>query len=415
MNVSLWISRRLRLGTSDGSNAGVAIAVAGVALSLIIMEFTLAIVVGFKDGIRDKLMGFDAQITVLPPVSNHGDSKHDILELTPQLSEIVTSTLPDAETRLVMRQPGLLKTDDNFQGAVYLGQQPNADFSFEKSLVTTGEWPDFASDSSRNDIVISEQTAAKLNLHPGDKVYSTFFVSDALKMRRHRIAALYSSNFGEYDNTIIFASLAGLQSVAGIDSLGGNRLDIRGAQLGDIELAAAELQGALLQEAANGTLDAYYPVTNIKKTGAVYFNWLSLLDTNVIIILLLMLCVAGLTLVSSLFIIILERIRTIGILRAMGADKSTVRRIFVDITMRLVGRGMIIGNVTGIGLLLIQKYTHVIPLNPEMYYLSSVPVQINVVWFILLNIGTALFSWLILIGPARLASNIDPAKAMNYD
>lgn len=415
MNVSLWISSRLRLGTSDGSSAGVAIAVAGVALSLIIMEFTLAIVVGFKDGIRDKLTGFDAQITVLPPISNQSGTEDGTLRLSPELAEIVHNTFPEAEARLVMRQPGLLKTDDNFQGAVFLGQQPEGDFSFEKSLVSTGEWPDFAADSCRNDIVISEQTASKLGLAIGDKVYSTFFIDDGLKMRRHRIAALYSSNFGEYDNTIVFSSLAGLQSVAGMDSLGGNRLDLRGFATDNIELAAAELQGVLLQAASDGTLNEYYPVTNIKKTGAIYFNWLSLLDTNVVIILLLMICVAGLTLVSSLFILILERIRTIGILRAMGADKNTVRHIFVDITMRLVGRGMIIGNIIGIGLLLVQKYTHAVPLDPEMYYLSAVPVEIKPLWFIILNIATALCSWLILVGPARLASNIDPAKAMNYD
>lgn len=408
MNISFWISRRLRLRGNGSSTAGVVIAIAGVALALIIMEFTLAIVVGFKDGIRNRLMGFDAQISVYPP-----DGK--ILEATPSLIEAIEGSLPRADLRLVMRQPTLLKTDSDFEGLIFIAQSPDADFSFEKGNIVEGEWPDYAADSCENKIVISVPTAKALDLNVGDKVYSTFFIDGSVKMRRHTVAGIFQSNFGEYDKTVAYASLKSLQRVAGIDSIAGNRIDIRGLALDDIAPAAERLQAALVDDAVAGKLDQYYPVDTVLRTGMLYFNWLSLLDTNVTVIFILMICVAGLTLVSSLFILILERVAMIGVLRSMGASKPFVRSIFIDMAMRIVGLGMVIGNVTGISLLLVQKYTHAVPLDPDMYYLNSVPVEIQPWAFVALNAGVVVVAWLILVLPARLASSIDPAKTINYE
>ena len=229
------------------------------------------------------------------------------------------------------------------------------------------------------------------------------------------MAALYRSNFGEYDRTVAYASLAGLQSVCGTDSISGSRIDIRGLAPEKISKAGAALQQALVDAVGTGELDEYYPVETIAESGAIYFSWLSLLDTNVAVIFVLMLCVAGFTLVSSLFILILERVSMIGVLRSLGATKGIVRRIFIDLGLRIVGLGMVIGNILGIGLLLVQKHTGAIPLDPEMYYLASVPVEIRPWAIVALNIGVAAAAWLILILPARLASGIDPAKTASYE
>jgi len=414
MHVSLWISRRLQLGgRGSSSGAGVAIATGGVAIALIIMEFTLAVVVGFKDGIRERLMGFDAQITVGPAIKEVQDD--NVLSFTPELEKLVRRTLPNAEPRLSLRQPALLKTDDNFEGLILIGQSPTGDLSFERANIVEGVWPDYTADSTRNDIVISRPVAMALGLGVGDRINTTFFADDAVKLRRYTVAGIYKSNFGEYDNTVAYASLGSLQGVLGIDSISGNRIDIRGIPMEDIAACADVLQQELVDAVVCGELPYYYPVDNITRTGAVYFNWLALLDTNVVVIFILMMCVAALTLVSSLFILILERVRLIGTLRALGASKPFVRRIFVDMAMRIVGRGMLMGNVAGVGLLLVQKYTHVVALNPEMYYLDSVPVDINVWYVTALNIGVALATWLILVLPARLASSVDPVKALKYE
>ena len=416
MNPSHYISRRLRLRSSGtGSGVGVLIAVAGVAIAVMVMEFTLAVVVGFKDGIRDKLTGFDAQITVEAPIDAATGEQERYYRSDAVVEATVRSHFPDADLRLSLRQPGLLKTDDNFQGVVFLGQSPDADFAFERSNIVEGQWPDYAADSTENMIVLSRPVARMLGLGVGDRVFSTFIIDEAVKLRRHTVAALYESNFGEYDQTVVYASLRGLQRVAGLDSLEANHLDIRGIAPDGIADEAAALQMELIDRVARGELPQHYPVDNIEHTGAMYFTWLALLDTNVVVIFILMLAVSGLTLVSSLFILILERVPMIGVLRAMGASKGMVRGIFVDLAMRLVGIGMVIGNVLGIGLLLVQKFTGLIPLDPAMYYLASVPVEIRPWAFVALNAGVVLAAWLILVLPARLASGIDPAKAMNYD
>jgi lipoprotein-releasing system permease protein len=147
----------------------------------------------------------------------------------------------------------------------------------------------------------------------------------------------------------------------------------------------------------------------------VYLNWMQLLDTNVVVIFALMCAVAGITLISSLFILILNSISTIGILRSIGATKRSVRSIFLLVAMRLVGLGMIFGNVFALALMWLQKTYHFMPLDPEMYYLTSVPVAFNWIGIILINVGVAIFAWLILVLPARFASSISPAKTMRYE
>lgn len=408
MNVALWISQRLRLRGSGSSNTGVAIAVTGVALALMVLEFTLAIAVGFKSGIRERLMGFDAQISVYAPSGKY-------IEANPELMASIAEHAPGSDVRLSIRQPAVLKTDNDFEGIVFIAQSPEANFEFEKANMVAGSWPDFAADSCDNAIVLSTATANALNVGVGDKIYSTFFIDGNVKMRRHTIGGLFCSNFGEYDKTVAYASLRGLQKLAGLDSLGASRIDIRGFAADDISEAARKLQAGLVDDAANMKLEQYYAVDTVLRTGALYFNWLSLLDTNVTVIFILILCVAGLTMISSLFILILDRVSTIGVLRAIGASKVFVRHIFVDMAMRLVGLGMLIGNVLAISLLLIQNHTHIVKLDPEMYYLDAVPVEIHPLWFVLLNVGMAAVAWLILILPARLASGVDPASAVKFE
>lgn len=415
MNVSFGISRRLQLNSGGSGRTGVVIAVAGVALAVIVMELTLAVVVGFKNEIRRKLMGFDAQLTIHPGYDPDTGAEQPYITLSDALSATVASDLPQAEISLAVRQPGILKTDDDFEGVMFLARSSDGDFSFEKDNIKEGMWPDYTADSCRNNIVLSAAVASKLKLEVGDRVYSVFIIGDAVKTRRNTVAGIYESDFGDYDRTVAYASPAMLQSICGLDSVSGTRVDIRGINTDHISEAAESLQQTLLREASIGILPAYYPVTDIEQTGAMYYNWLALLDTNVVVIFILMLAVAGFTLISSLFILILERVSTIGILRALGASKGFVRNVFVAMSMRVVGLGMLIGNVVGIGIILFQKYTHAIPLDPEMYYLSSVPVEFRPWSLLALNIGVIVAAWLILVVPAGLAAKIDPAGAVKYE
>ncbi len=415
MNYTLRTALRLSL-RGGGSRTGIAIAVAGVALAVVVLEITLAVVTGFKQEIRRKLAGFDAQISVLAPFEAGSSEQVPYFDYTDSLQTIVRGALPaQATVAAAWRVPGILKTDTDFEGVVFEGRQPDSDFSFERSNIVRGAWPDYAADSCANQIVISEALAGRLGLDLGDRLFSTFVFDGNVRMRRHTIGALYCSDFGEYDLKVVYCSPALLRSVGGAGELAANRLDIRGLDEDLIDPAAQSLQTALLNEAAMGRLDAYFPVSSVHQSGALYYNWLALLDTNVVVIFILMLAVAGLTLISSLFILILERIRTIGILRALGSTRSEIRTIFVLLTLKVVGWGLLIGNVLGIGFLILQKNTGLVPLDPDMYYLSSVPVDINVWAIIALNVGVVAAAYLILVLPAGAAARISPAEAAKFD
>jgi len=421
MNPSLWIARRLRLNDSgSGANTtGVIIASIGMAVAVIVMEITLAVVLGFKTGITERVLGFDPDVTVLPAYDYQTGESAEHITASAQVKDLITDAQPGANVSLRLSQPGILKTDSDFAAVYFTAYDSAHDYAFERGNIVEGEFPDYKASGNQSDIVISRSTARALGLSAGEKITACFIVNEAVKSRRFSIAGIYESGFEERDNTGAYASLHALQSVAGVDSVTGTQIDVRlpkdSQGDGKTEEAAAEIQEAFVNAYSSGTIPQLHPVDNIRHTGAVFFNWLDLLDTNVTVIFILMLCVAGFTLVSSMFIIILERIPTIGLLRSVGATKSTVERIFVAMAMRIVAIGLVAGNTIGLGLLLIQRHFKVLSLDPQMYYLSTVPVEINWTWMALLNIGVVAAAYLILILPSRLAGSISPASTLRYE
>jgi lipoprotein-releasing system permease protein len=298
---------------------------------------------------------------------------------------------------------------------VFTGFDGNHDFAFERGNMVKGEMPDYSKADSRNDIVISSITSKRLGLDVGDRVTACFFIDDKIKARKYTVSGIFTSNFGDYDKTVCYASLSALQQLCGLDSLGGTSIEFKNVPELTIPKTAEAMQNKFIDVAQESGAQEVYVVDNITRTGIVYINWLKLLDTNVIVIFALMCAVAGITLISSLFILILNSISTIGILRAIGATKHSVRTVFLLVAMRLVGLGMIFGNVFALALIWLQQTYHVMPLDPEMYYLAHVPVEVNVLGIILINIGVAVFAWLTLVLPARFASTISPAKTMRYE
>lgn len=417
MRVAYWISKRLRIsrGAPASTSTGVVIAVAGVALALVVMELSLAVAAGFKNEIRRKIAGFDATVSVLPPVNYATGIEEPTLYASDTLINVVHDAVPNGRLSLVVSRQAILKTDNDFNAVKCVAHDAAHDDSFELGNMVDGVWPAFADVSSRDSIVLSQPLANRLELATGDKTYLYFFIDGEVKARRVFVSGLYRSNFAEYDNYVVYASLPMLQRLSGNDTLAATSISVEGIQIDDARLVSSQLSNRLVDAMSAGELTRLYRTSDIASTGALYLNWLDLLDTNVVVIFALMLCVAAFTLISSLFIIILDRVTTIGILRSLGASKSMVSSIFINIAMRLVGLGMLIGNILGIGLIVVQSTTHAIPLDPEMYYLSYVPVEFNWLWFVLLNLGVAVGAWLILILPARLAARIDPASSMRYE
>ncbi len=229
------------------------------------------------------------------------------------------------------------------------------------------------------------------------------------------MAGIYRSDISDYDGTVAFAGIKGLRRVAGIDSISGTGIDISGLPVDSVPAVSQRLYDILLNDYYNGRSEYIYPVDTVLHKGSMYFNWLSLLDTNVVVIFALMLCVAGFTLVSSLFLIVLERVSTIGILRTLGASRRLIRGIFRRMAMRMALIGMFIGNIFGLGLMWLQQHFGLLQLDPQMYYLRSVPVEFDFTAILLINIGVAAAAWLVLTVPAIAASRVDPAQSVRYE
>lgn len=405
MRLELSMARRLSLRAP-----GIPVAVAGISLSVAVMLMSIAIVGGFKQQIREKVTGFEHQLTIYPTAAYPGSPSGIVLDA--RLRGVIDSLAPGSSVTLGLRQPGLLKTDDDFEGMVFSGIPPQGE-SFISSQLVQGEMPSDSLSGGATPVVVSTATASALKLDVGDKVTAHFFIGENLYSRRLLVSGLYDTHFGDYDKSYVFAPLAMLQKLCGVGEDTGGCVNIDGVA-GDADGTATDLRVAL--SPPDGSFSAPgFRVESATSGGALYFAWLDLLDTNVLVILILMGCVAGFTLVSCLFIIVLERVRMIGLLKALGATDGMVRRLFIAMATRLVARGLLIGNAVGLTLLWIQHQWHPVPLDPAAYYLSSVPVRFDWAAIAALDAAVVVLSLLLLIVPSHIISTLSPSETMRYD
>lgn len=417
MSVSLFIARHLPLRTSrTGGGIGIIVSITGIALSVIVMIVSIAVMSGFRSEIRQKVIGFDSQISIGVKATDNGDSLSSILLSRNDLAPAINVLPPDATYSLTVRQPVIIKTPDNFSGSVIKGVGHDYDWSFIGANLVEGDIPDYGADSTLYHIVVSRALSRALSLELGQKVDSYFLGDGAYRVRRLKIAGIYDTHFSEYDRNTIFGSLSMLQQVAEVPDSCATIAEING--LPDdkaIDRAEEAITIAYLEEIYSGRSQRHYAVLNIHKSAAIFFNWLALLDTNVKVILTLMSLLTLLTLVSSLFILILRRVNMIGVLKALGASNRQIRTTFIIMAVRILGWGLLLGNVIGIGLLYIQKSTGIVPLNPEAYYLDNVPVEINWVSILMLNIAVIVMAFIVLLLPSAVISTIPPSRAINYE
>lgn len=394
---------------------GVTVAVTGMALAIVIMMVSIAVVIGFKQEIRSKVSDFNSQIMLYPAEAYSPDRENPGIRLSDTLQSIIHETMPEVTVTLAMRRPAIFKTDTSFQGIILKGMNSKESYDFiENNLVEGAMPPDHA--DSLNYVTISLSTARALNVGVGDKMITHFLHNNNLRTRALKVSGIYNTHFSDFDGMYAFTPIRMLQRLAHVDSITGSVVEISGLDDADVDNKTGELHDALLRQLTEHPGEMpLYAIDNVHHTGAVYFTWLSLLDTNVVVILILMAVVSGFTLVSCLFILILERVRMIGLLKAMGATNGFVRRIFIYMAQRIVIRGLLIGNIVGITLLLVQKYMHVLPLDAEAYYLDYVPVEIGWWWIVLLNVCAIIVSWLILIVPSQAIAKLSPAESMRYE
>lgn len=411
MNFPLFIAKRIFSDKGDHrkvSRPAIRIATVGVAIGLAVMIVTVSVVLGFKHTIRDKVAGFGSHIQVYNlraaglPIC--------IDDSTLQAYE-ATEGVRHAE-RFTMAQ-GILKTDDDFLGVMFKGIGPEYDTTFISENLIEGELPKFSDSKTKYPLVLSKYMANKLRVKTGDRIFAYFIDEDDVKARRFTVCGIYQTNMKRFDDQICITDLYVTQRINGYDSL-----QCTGAELlvHDFEQLKTTNTNVLHTLKGQTDRDGYgsvsYAITEVYPQ---VFSWLELLDVNVWIILGLMIAVAGFTMISGLLIIILERTQMIGLLKALGARNSAIRHTFLWFAAFIIGRGMLWGNIVGLGIVLVQKYTGIITLDAQTYYVSEAPMQVNIPLIILLNIATLLISIFVLIAPSYLVSHIHPARSMHYE
>ena len=411
MNFPLFIAKRIFSDKGDHrkvSRPAIRIATVGVAIGLAVMIVTVSVVLGFKHTIRDKVAGFGSHIQVYNLRTTGLPICID--DSTLQAYE-ATEGVRHAE-RFTMAQ-GILKTDEDFLGVMFKGIGPEYDTTFISENLVEGQLPQFSDSSTKYPLVISKYMANKLRVKTGDRIFAYFIDEDDVKARRFTVCGIYQTNMKRFDDQICITDLYVTQRINGYDSL-----QCTGAELlvYDFEQLKATNTNVLHTLKGQTDRDGYgsvsYAITEVYPQ---VFSWLELLDINVWIILGLMIAVAGFTMISGLLIIILERTQMIGLLKALGARNSAIRHTFLWFAAFIIGRGMLWGNILGIGIVLIQKYTGIITLDAQTYYVSEAPMQVNIPLIILLNIATLFISVFVLIAPSFLVSHIHPARSMHYE
>lgn len=413
MNTSLFLARRLSLAAGGRrSSPAIRVAITAVALSVAIMMAAIAIVLGFKREIRDKVVGFNSHISLYIVPNSNDDS--NLITLTPTLKSILDSKDYITDYTLQASIPAILKTPDNFKGVYLKNLDGKSLGDFIAKNLESGKIPDYSKAESEQKIVISRRAADQLMLNVGDKI-DTYFISESVRVRRLEVAAIYNSHFDTYDNVFIYGSLPLIQSLGGISATQGTSVSITTNDFSNLEYNVQDLDNTLLEALAGGVVYRQYRTDNALNQGAGYFRWLSMLDTNVAVILVLMTIVACATLISGMLIIILDKKRFIGLVRSMGATVGNVRRIFIYMAIRVAVTGLILGNVLMLAILWAQQKWHLLPLDADAYYIDFVPVELNWAAFLMLNIVTVIVIYLSLILPSWFAAKISPAETMRYE
>lgn len=415
MNVPYFLARRIYADNDNQkkvSRPAVRIAIIGVAVGLAVMIVSVCVVLGFKHAIRDKVVGFGSHIQVaeFSMLQQGTDSPIEV-------DDSVMNVLQHIEgvkhvQRFAMKQ-GILKTDSDFLGVAFKGVGPEFDTTFIQQHLLEGAVPKFSDKSSGNKILVSKVMADKLKLTCGSRIFAYFIDDSGVRTRRFTIAGIYQTNLTQYDNVMCYVDLYTAVKLNGWqeDMASGAELQVdHFDKLDEVENRVVKL--------VNRTTDKYgntYSSKTIKELSPQIFSWLDLLDLNVWIILIIMMAVAAVTMISGLLIIILERTQMIGLMKALGAQNPMVRHTFMWFAAFIIGRGLLWGNMIALALVALQYFTGIVKLDPATYYVSSVPVEVNVLFVVLLNIGTLLISLLVLIGPSFLISHIHPAKTMTYE
>ena len=411
MNTELFLARRL-YGTRKGgrhiSRPAVAIAQWGVAVGTLVMFVSICIIVGFKQQIRDKIIGFGGHVQVMSYESAY-DGEVPVVADSAMLSALQSVGGVEHVQPFVLK-PGMIVANNEYEGIALKGVGSGYDLSFIKGNIVEGDLPAWRDGKASNCAVLSRSTASKLKISVGDKV-NMYFMQHGIKARRMSVAAIYESHLAEFDNIMAFTDIYTVRRLNGWSSDEATGVEIAIGDYDELEKVSMDVNGVIERYSEAGT-GLYAPT--IEELYPSLFSWLDVLDQTVWLILVLVLFIAGFTTVSGLLILILEKSNFIGIMKAVGARDASITRVFLYYACFVIGKGILYGNLIAVVLCLLQQHFNIVSLDPSMYYMNSVPIEFS--WLLVpMNAGIFVLSVLMLILPSMLISRIEPAKAIKFE
>jgi lipoprotein-releasing system permease protein len=416
MPIEFFIAKRIVRNKENGQNISspaVSVALASMALSLVVMILSVAIVVGFKKEVRNKVIGFAShiQVTNFKSISLY-DS--DPVAVSDSLLSALQNRPEIAHINKYATKPAMIKTENNYLAILIKGLDENFNWDFFRDNLIEGNVLNITPDSTITDVLVSKYMIDKLELKL-DETFQAVFMEETqtTRVRKYHISGIYQTNISTYDKLFVLADIKQIQRLNRWDNDLVSGLEITVKDYDQLDQTAEELFFEL--QSQTDRLGNNYYTTSIKQQVPMIFEWLDVLDMNVIIILILMIVVAGFSMISGLLIIVLERANMIGILKTLGQSNTSIRKIFLYISAFLIVKGLLWGNVIALSICFIQKYSGIFKLDPETYFMSQVPIDLHILSLILINLGTFFVTLLILIYPSYLVAKISPAKTIRFE
>ncbi len=413
MNFELFIVKKIirsRPGKKSGANALVNVSVIAISLSMAVMILSVAILTGFKKEIKDKLTGFGSHIQISSLSANNSWEAGPISIDQPFLESLkrdpdISGLYPFAT------KPGIVQSGKELQGIILKGVEPGYNWDFFSGNLSAGRIPDLDNPDSL-EVLVSKSLARLLRIGPGMKL-PTYFIQDPPRMRPFKVCGIYETGLEEYDKVFVYCNLSQIREIN--DWKSG---EISGFEVRLFNPAIMEQVAARIRESVDETTIQSGNILQIKTLRDLapgFFDFLSLTDTNVWVILTLMILIAGFNMISGLLIIILDRTKMIGTLKALGTNNRSMVRIFLYQAGYIIGKGLLLGNLIGLTLAIIQDRFRLLPLNPQSYFVDSVPIHINPVHLLLLNTGTLALTLVMMLIPSALLSRISPGNTIKFD
>ncbi len=410
MNYELFIAKRIITGKkykNSISSPIIKIAITAIALGIIIMLIAVATGAGLQYKIRDKMAGFKGHIQIVNYDNNNSEVSTTPIQKNQDFYPRFENISGIKNVQVFANKGGILRTKTDFEGIIFKGVSTDYDWSFFKEYLVAGKVPDFNQPRTR-EVLLSETVVNRLQLKLNDTILATFLKTSMSKLasnKKYIVSGIYNSGFAQFDKSVMIGDIREVQrlnkwsenEVGGFEVLLDNfdEIDVKGDEVYN-EIGATLNRKTIV--------DAYPNV----------FEWIKLFDNNVWFIIAIMIVIAGINMITALLVLILESVQMIGILKALGSYNTSIRKIFLYNAAYLILKGLFWGNIIGLSIIGVQYFFKVITLNPETYYVTTMPVYISVTAVILLNLGTLLLCFLMLILPSYIITKIEPSKSIKF-